>query len=157
MSLLDFVKEAKPAVEFGNESLPTGNYVGKLVDVKHDTIKEQYEVYRFWYKVTTKDGDEAILTDTMFVSDDQEKTFKQLSFRIGLAYKAGAISDAAITKAEENLDGFIGYYVKQMARYKTTVRLYDDEYKGKKNRRVSLQKVEPLQAPATQNEDDLPF
>ncbi|MGK1723811.1 hypothetical protein ACR91H_25935 [Klebsiella pneumoniae] len=155
MSLLDKVKNAAKQVPFGNEELNTGIYKGKLVSIKHDTIKEQYEVYRFWYKIKANDS-EYILTDTMFVNEDPDKTETQVSFRIKDPCLGGAVSPEALEKAMSNLDGFFEYYVKQMANYEVAVKLYDDKYKGNVNRKIAVSSVKPANA-AVEKKDDLPF
>ena len=153
MGLLDKIKE-NANNKISNDDLPVGNYDGVLKNVKHGNVTD-YEVWRFIYEVEDQNHNPATLVDTMFVNSDPEKNENQLSFRIAPYYEAGVISDSAVEKAMSNLEGFFEYLVKQMIGTGVTVKLYEDNYNGKKNRKVKLQTVN---VDTTKDEDsDAPF
>ncbi len=139
MGLLDKIK-ANANNRISNDDLPVGDYDGVLKNVKHGNVAD-YEVWRFIYEVEDQNHKPATLVDTMFVNSDPEKNENQLSFRIAPYYEAGVISDTAVEKAMSNLEGFFEYLVKQMIGTGVTVKLYEDSYNGKKNRKVKLQAV----------------
>jgi len=153
MGLLDKIKE-NANNKISNDDLPVGKYDGVLKNIKHGNVTD-YEVWRFIYEVEDQNHKPATLVDTMFVNNDPEKNENQLSFRIAPYYEAGVISDTAVEKAMSNLEGFFEYLVKQMIGTGVTVKLYEDSYNGKKNRKVKLQTVN---VDTTKDEDsDAPF
>jgi len=153
MGLLDKIKE-NANNKISNDDLPVGKYDGVLKNIKHGNVTD-YEVWRFIYEVEDQNHKPATLVDTMFVNNDPEKNENQLSFRIAPYYEAGVISDTAVEKAMSNLEGFFEYLVKQMIGTGVTVKLYEDSYNGKKNRKVKLQTVN---FDTTKDEDsDAPF
>lgn len=153
MGLLDKIKE-NANNRISNDDLPVGNYDGVLKNVKHGNVAD-YEVWRFIYEVEDQNHKPATLVDTMFVNSDPEKNENQLSFRIAPYYEAGVIGDSAVEKAMSNLEGFFEYLVKQMIGTGVVVKLYEDSYNGKKNRKVKLQAVN---VDTTKDEDsDAPF
>jgi len=153
MGLLDKIKE-NANNKISNDDLPVGKYDGVLKNIKHGNVTD-YEVWRFIYEVEDQNHKPATLVDTMFVNSDQEKNENQLSFRISPYYEEGVISDTAVEKAMSNLEGFFEYLVRQMIGTGVTVKLYEDSYNGKKNRKVKLQTVN---VDTTKDEDsDAPF
>lgn len=163
MSLLDVLKDQQKNRN-ANDDLPLGNYTGTLKAIKQDT-RGDYEVYVFNYSLTNG----RMLQNTLFVNADKEKFEKQVAYVVSPFYEAGLVSDVAMEKAMDNLNGFFDYLVKQSGNTlfdlklsETTNNKTGKTYRNVDNRGVHKGEVDTKKDPFAGSDvdvsnDDLPF
>ncbi|QBJ03336.1 hypothetical protein A3SAC12_0047 [Lactobacillus phage 3-SAC12] len=145
MGLLDEINNRINNVNL-NQTAPAGLYKGSLT-FAGEVERKGYDIFEMGFRVSgVEEHNKDIsgkLTANAFISDDQQKTDRSLSFLIAPIYQAGIIDSQMVENIQNNLDGFGKFIMKNADDWDWTLSVSDDEYKGKKRKNIMIVEVSP--------------